>query len=115
MDAVQKQYERFPYPPVPAFALPQAGQGEKLAYGFGAALANRTLNLSLPVDSAGRKILVAGCGTLETLVIAQNHPNASEIVAVDISERSLHILKKRLALAKVSRWLRPFARGGKSP
>ena len=47
----------------------------------------------------GRRVLEAGCGTGEqTLVLAANSPQA-EIVAVDLSERSLAIARQRVAAA----------------
>lgn len=107
MDSVKEQYERFPYPPVGFLALPKRGQGARLAYETGMALVHP------PVSAAhqGRRILVAGAGTLEALVVAQAHPHASEIVAVDLSQSSIDRLKKRVLWARLNgfcrlRWLR---------
>jgi len=102
---IKDQYERFPYPPISALALPRKDQGQGLKYEAGAALVRSPLR-SVPSSHKGMRILVAGCGTLEALVVAQAHPQASEVVAIDISEASLSRFKKRLALAKVVRF--PF-------
>ncbi len=82
---LKEQYERFPYPPISSLALPKRGQGEKLR-----------------VEHA-KRILVAGCGTLEALVVAQAHPRAHGIIAVDLSERSLAVLQNRIRLFKLAR------------
>jgi SAM-dependent methyltransferase len=92
--ALKAQYEHFPYPPISRWALPRRGQGEGLRFETGGRAHD------------GIKILVAGCGTFEPLVVAQMHPRAKEIVAIDLSARSLKILEKRLKFAKLAR---PFS------
>ena len=86
--AVRTQYEKFPYPPVGMLALPVRGEGHEIA-----------------IPSA-RRILVAGCGTLEAVVAAQANPRA-RITAVDLSASSLRIARTRLTLMKLAR---PFSR-----
>jgi SAM-dependent methyltransferase len=76
-------------------ALPVREQEESLAFETGTKLAFGKLR-----SHDGKRILVAGCGTLEPLVVAQTHPRAREIVAVDLSDVSLKLLKKRLRFAK---------------
>lgn len=93
---VQQQYERFPYPPLPWPALPRRGQGQSLRYETGLALAGME-----PASHRGKRILVAGCGTLEPLVVAENHPRAECVVAVDLSRASLRRLGKRLRWARL--------------
>jgi SAM-dependent methyltransferase len=88
---LRTQYERFPYPPIPFLALPRAREGDRLRL----------------KDHRGKRILVAGSGTLEALVVAQAHPDASEIVAVDLSARSIAISKKRFAFFRMAR---PFTK-----
>lgn len=95
--AVKAQYERFPYPPVPFLALPRRDQGEQLKFELGQSFLNQTQT------HRGIRILVAGCGTLEALVVAQAHPWAQEIVAVDLSEKSLETLHRRIQWAKIAR------------
>ena len=97
MEQVRAQYERHPYPPVSALALPRRGQGGALTWERGADLAGREVT-----SHEGIRILVAGCGTLEALVIAQAHPRAQEVVAVDISEASIARLRVRVTLARVA-------------
>lgn len=105
MAGVQDQYEAFPYPPVSALALPLPGQGRRLAYETGRRLAETHGIPALAPDQGGLRLLVVGCGTLEAVVIAEAHPRAREVVAVDLSARSLAILRRRLILARLVRWL----------
>jgi SAM-dependent methyltransferase len=52
--------------------------------------------------SRGIRILVAGAGTLEALLVAQAHPQAREVVALDFSEKSLMISRRRALLARIT-------------
>ncbi len=56
----------------------------------------------------GKKILVAGAGTLEALVVANQHPLAQSIVALDFSHHSLEILRQRVKWARFFRKLPPI-------
>lgn len=101
MDPVKQQYERFPYPPVSALALPRRGQGQGLQYERAVEVAQQHgLDAVTPATHAGIRILVAGCGTLEALLVAQVHPRAAEVVALDVSRRSLDVLQRRLHWAR---------------
>ncbi len=104
-DPVRAQYERFPYPPLNALRLPLRGQGAALRWERGVALARSAsasgLALGLATDHDGLRILVAGAGTLEALVVARAHPRAREVVAVDLSERSIARLRARSRLASL--------------
>ncbi|OFZ54804.1 MAG: hypothetical protein A2428_03505 [Bdellovibrionales bacterium RIFOXYC1_FULL_54_43] len=100
MSGLRAQYEKFPYPPIPIFALPKRGQGRELSYEAGTRLA-----FGSPRTHTGIRILVAGAGTLEPLVVAQAHPAAREIVAVDFSARSLARLRFRSRMARVTRFI----------
>lgn len=115
MDGVRHQYERFPYPPIPAIALPLRNQGRPLRYERGVALANQRLQSNFQQSHADKRILVAGCGTLEALVVAQQHPKAGEIVAVDFSQHSINISKRRCAIARLRNWLTFFLPGRRLP
>jgi len=111
MDSVRQQYETFPYPPVSPFALPSRAQGRKLRYEYGDSLRGNK-----HASHAGKRILVAGAGTLEALVIAQQHPLAREVVAVDLSQQSINRLKQRLQYARVRDVLSlRFTRGQRLP
>jgi SAM-dependent methyltransferase len=90
MNSLKLQYERFPYPPIPFFALPRRGQGE-----------------SLKLSTYPDRILVIGSGTFEPLLVAQSHPQAKEVVCIDLSEHSLEILRRRIRLFKIAR---PFVK-----
>lgn len=80
---VRAQYERFPYPPIPWFALPQGRDLE-----------------SLRAPSTARTILVAGCGTFELVAIARANPDAKLIVGIDLSRASLRRLRLRLGMER---------------
>ena len=97
MDIVREHYNRFPYPPVPRLALPMAGRARGIAWETGRQMAGRRRR-----SHKGIRILVAGAGTLEALVVAQQHPRASEVVALDLSASSLAVLKQRTMLARVA-------------
>jgi 2-polyprenyl-3-methyl-5-hydroxy-6-metoxy-1,4-benzoquinol methylase len=109
MHSVKQQYERFPYPPISALALPRRDQGQGLRYECATALAEAAgLPAITPQHHNGLRILIAGAGTLEPLVVAQQHPQAAEIVAVDLSRRSLARLQRRITLARLLRgWRLP--------
>jgi len=97
IQTVRNQYEHFPYPPIGSLALPKKDQGTPLSYELGTQLAGT------PQSHINKKILVAGAGTLEALVVAQTHPGANEVVAVDFSKPSLKRLKTRSTFAKFFR------------
>ncbi len=101
MQSVRQQYERFPYPPINALALPRRDQGKALQYERAVELArDKHLPKIMPDNHLGIRILVAGCGTLEALVVAQMHPRAKEIVALDLSHRSITRLQRRIHWAR---------------
>lgn len=100
-NTVRQQYERFPYPPIPVLALPKRNQGRELRFERGCQLEEQP-SAQMRTHS-GIRILVAGAGTIEPLVVAQMHPHAHEIIAIDLSQNSLNQLKLKLSLA---RWIR---------
>ncbi|OVE81081.1 hypothetical protein BVY03_04705, partial [bacterium K02(2017)] len=112
---VQKQYEKHPYPPIPFMALPHKNQGQDLKFELGLKLLKKTNLNCNHTNHNNIRILVAGCGTIEPLVVAQMHPQASEIIAVDFSQNSLNTLNKRIKLAKWTNYLTFFLPGRKLP
>ena len=111
METVKAQYERYPYPPVPFLALPKRGQGLSLAYEAGMAKAG----VKGDILHRNKRILVAGAGTLEALVVAQMHPHAKEVVAVDLSVKSIKSSQRRVAWSRVNdifrlRWSKKLGR-----
>ncbi len=102
MEAVRQQYQRFPYPPISALALPRRDQGRALQFERAVELAyDKQLPAITPADHHGIRILVVGCGTLETLIVAQVHPQAKQVVGLDLSQRSLTTLQRRLRWARL--------------
>ncbi len=98
---VRAQYERHPYPPVSPLALPARRPEVELSAALGAELAG------IGGFPARPRVLVAGAGSLEALVVARANPSAEIVVAVDLSASSLRVLRWRAALARVAQ---PFAR-----
>lgn len=107
INAVRNQYEKFPYPPVSKFAFPEPGQGDALAYERGQVIAT-----GKAMSHKGIQILVAGCGTLEPLVVAQTHPLAKKIVALDLSSASIDIARTKYSIFRHLKWLSTFTREG---
>ena len=95
-ERVRAQYERHPYPPVSAFALPRRSPEPEASLSLGMSLAKL---VDFPREP---RILVAGCGSLEALVIARANPSARAVVAVDLSEGSLRVLERRMQLARIA-------------
>ncbi|MBI2606240.1 MAG: class I SAM-dependent methyltransferase [Deltaproteobacteria bacterium] len=94
---VREQYERHPYPAVPWIAVPKPLPAHVLAYELGQNL--RTARFV--AHERTTRILVAGCGSLEPVVVAAAHPRAS-VTAVDLSGASLKRLRLRALVARVS-------------
>lgn len=86
--SVQAQYLRFPYPPIPFFALPSPHDGAALTH---------------PSLGPAPRVLVLGCGTFEGLRAAASHPSAARITGIDLSERSIARLRLRTGLARLAR------------
>lgn len=87
-------YSRYPYPPWRWWMLPRTD--------------DESLSRFRPPDgSSPRRILIAGCGTLETLLIARAHPDAKEVVALDLSPVSVQTTRKRILLARWLGWRLP--------
>lgn len=96
IDAVRRQYELNPYPPLSRFAWPKPNQGQSLQYEYGRA--RLQAGSSAPADHRAIRVLIAGAGTFEPLVVAQMHPEAKDIVAVDWSSTSLRRLRSRMSI-----------------
>jgi SAM-dependent methyltransferase len=92
---VAELYDRYPYPPVG----PLSGLFRRIRWEERQTLNYRALYGAAFRSCAGAalrpRILVAGCGTFEPIVVALANPSA-EIVAVDLSERSLALLRRQL-------------------
>ncbi|MDP6944084.1 MAG: class I SAM-dependent methyltransferase, partial [Myxococcota bacterium] len=100
MRDVRDHYERFPYPPIPSAALPRRGQGATVSWEHGTARV-----FGQAATGKGRRVLVVGAGTLEALVVGLANPSAEEIVALDLSERSMGRLRRRVMLARIRQWV----------
>lgn len=97
LEQMRQQFDAAPYPRIPPEATP-AGQYNDLFVN----------NMVTPfylrdrrvVDTKGKLILDAGCGTgYKALVLALANPGA-KIVGIDLSEKSIDLAKKRLEFHK---------------
>jgi len=95
---LKNQYNRFPYPPIPFFALPKKNQGFPLSYELGTKFVFHQSK-----SHRGIKILIVGGGTFEPLLVAQTHPQAKLVCNIDFSESSCETLKKRILFAKLTK------------
>lgn len=97
---VQDQYERHAYPALPLLAFPSAPAAHPVAFELG-----QYLRTGRFVEhTSATRILVAGSGTFEPIVVARAHPRA-QVVAVDLSSSSLRELRVRSLLNGVWRRL----------
>ena len=90
MKKVKEQYSLFPYPSSGIFHFPKIGRKNSLSYDF---LMKNYIKKSLFNSSIN--ILIIGSGTSEALAVALQNLKAKSIVALDISDNSLRILKKK--------------------
>ncbi|MGY2752732.1 SAM-dependent methyltransferase [Thermostichus sp. MS-CIW-21] len=89
--AVQAQYEAFPYPPVP-YDQPFEGFSSLGSYTLAQYARTRTLQ-----EPTGARFLVAGCGTgWEVHGIAASNPGYGAVVGIDLSRPALEIAQKRI-------------------
>jgi SAM-dependent methyltransferase len=86
--AVHSQYEDHPYPLVSPLAMPNTVAAHPLSYSLG-----EYLRCGVAPRNPKPRVLVAGGGAFEPLVVARAHPG-SEIVAVDLSFASLKRLRR---------------------
>ncbi|MGE4233702.1 MAG: class I SAM-dependent methyltransferase [Bacteriovoracia bacterium] len=86
---VQDLYEHYPYPSNRIqIALPRLSNCHTLSYEW-----LHSLRTGRFESHENKNILVAGCGTIEPVVIAKLHPKA-KIWAIDLSNQSLRVLQK---------------------
>lgn len=109
LEEVRSLYENRPYPPVSLITpfvqflrrddLPLLNYEAGYAASFGA----------VPAGLRPPRILVAGCGTSEPIAVAAANPGA-EILAVDLSEKSLRRLRwmARIKRVKLKTWRGDF-------
>ncbi len=89
--AVQTQYETFPYPSLPDSLEIVAGS-PIVDYSLAQYARTRTFQ-----SSQGRRGLVAGCGTGSDLnVVSVTNPDFSDIIGVDLSAASIEIAQQRI-------------------
>lgn len=98
MDTIKKleeHYERFPYPKMPVFPLVRRKNLDSLSY------EKACIRCGISPKEKPR-ILVAGSGTVEAVAVAKANPKAG-VLALDLSSRSLKILRRAALINFVSR------------
>jgi SAM-dependent methyltransferase len=88
---VANQYEQWPYPRISLFGRVPTEQLWQINFDW---LARRSGQMEI---SKSPRIWITGCGTFQPYVFSKANPNA-EILATDLSHRSLGIAKKRCRL-----------------
>jgi SAM-dependent methyltransferase len=101
LEALKAHYERFPYPQAPIFFRPRLERIALLNYRAGMAACFGSTQFC----AARPRILIAGCGTVEPIAVAIANPWA-EIVAVDLSKKSIQALERKLFLRRLRKRVR---------
>jgi len=92
-EKVRQQFDTGPYPRVPLEKSPKDNPG--LLYIHNLVTADYLRNQKV-IETAGKVILDAGCGTgYKSLVLAQANPGA-KIIGIDLSEASVNLARERL-------------------
>lgn len=93
-DAVRGMYEAFPYPDYSLF-VPLRWQE---AYASGSLFAQRLVQQRLLVSAISRgprRILIAGCGDIQTAIISRWEPRVHRMAGIDLSQSSLQKARLR--------------------
>ena len=92
-EKVRQQFDTGPYPRIPLETSPKDNPG--LLYIHSLITAYYLRNQKV-IETAGKVILDAGCGTgYKSLVLAQANPGA-KIIGIDLSEASVNLARQRL-------------------
>ncbi|NEP58402.1 MAG: class I SAM-dependent methyltransferase [Symploca sp. SIO2G7] len=92
-EKVRQQFDTGPYPQIPLETSPKDNLGVLYIHNLLTAYYLRNQKV---IETAGKIILDAGCGTgYKSLVLAQANPGA-RIVGIDLSEASVDLAKQRL-------------------
>lgn len=98
LEKIRKQFDFGPYPRIPVEKTPK--DDNNLLF-FHNLVTPYYLRYQKVIDTTGKRILDAGCGTgYKGLLLAEANPGA-EIVGVDISEASVKLAEERLKFHKV--------------
>lgn len=92
-EKIRQQYNTGPYPRVP---LEKSPKGDTILLHFHSLITPYYLRNQKILDTKGKLILDAGCGTgFKSLVLAEANPEA-KIVGVDLSDKSIELARQRL-------------------
>jgi ubiquinone/menaquinone biosynthesis C-methylase UbiE len=93
LEKIRQQYDWLPYPYIP---IDRSARSDTLGLYFHNLVTAYYLRNQKIIDTEGKIILDAGCGSgYKTLVLAEANPGA-KIVGVDLSEKSLQTAHERL-------------------
>ncbi|MCC3534168.1 MAG: methyltransferase domain-containing protein [Microcoleus sp. PH2017_25_DOB_D_A] len=93
IEKIRQQFDNAPYPKVPLDQSPKTDYQSLYIHNLVTAYYLRNQKV---IDTEGKVILDAGCGTgYKSLILAEANPGA-KIVGIDISEESVELAQKRL-------------------
>jgi len=93
LEKIRQQFDHTPYPRIPLDASPISAYGELYLHSL---VTPYYLKHRKVVETAGKLILDAGCGSgYKSLVLATANPGA-KVVSVDLSEASVELTRQRL-------------------
>ena len=95
LELMRRFYELFPYPKRSILAFPKIEKQTQAHFAFWRTPTEQNTLKSLQQQESGQKILLCGCGTDEPSLFYFLHKNVY-IEAVDLSERSLKIARRRI-------------------
>lgn len=95
LEKIRQQFESSPYPRVPLDKSPKDEQDFSLLY-LHNVMTPHYLRTQEVIETTGKIILDAGCGSgYKSLILAEANPGA-RIVGIDLSEQSVNLARKRL-------------------
>lgn len=95
LEKIRQQFESSPYPRVPLERSPKDEQDFSLLY-LHNVMTPHYLRTQEVIETTGKIILDAGCGSgYKSLILAEANPGA-RIVGIDLSEQSVNLARKRL-------------------
>lgn len=93
IEKIRQQFDSAPYPKVPLDQSPKTDYQSLYIHNFVTSYYLRNQKI---IDTEGKVILDAGCGTgYKSLILAEANPGA-KIVGIDISEESVKLARQRL-------------------
>lgn len=97
LEKIRQQFDFGPYPRIPLEKSPQEDTSQLFIHNL---VTSYYLRYQRVIDTKGKSILDAGCGSgYKSLLLAEANPGA-QIVGVDLSETSVNLARQRLKFHK---------------